>query len=326
MSKLASFLKSLYDQPDHKCLILGLDGSGKTTLLYRLKLGETVTTIPTIGFNCRHTATPANYIYSILTGLVGEEVKWGRDVVTFWDVGGCDKMRPFTRHYMTPCHSILFLVNTVECIRDQSRYQDTLQELEGQVKEALRHGLVFVGIVFTKQDLVLPSERIEHGAVCQRVLDTMKSIFPAHEGSRYSVFDIGVSSITGQGLDLMMEKLLAGIKQSCKTKPGRPGRMSPADTSEATSSESKGHTDDLYAGITPERFFEMMESGNLPQWDHRAHVRGGFYVLIKCLESGSGLWDAVDEFLVMLDKMLVTDAARAQVEGTERRFRNTVHR
>jgi hypothetical protein len=32
-------------------LIMGLDAAGKTTVLYRLKLGELVTTIPTIGFN-----------------------------------------------------------------------------------------------------------------------------------------------------------------------------------------------------------------------------------------------------------------------------------
>jgi len=30
---------------------LGLDASGKTSILYKLKLGEIVTTIPTIGFN-----------------------------------------------------------------------------------------------------------------------------------------------------------------------------------------------------------------------------------------------------------------------------------
>ena len=35
-----------------KCRILmvGLDAAGKTTMLYKLKLGEIVTTIPTIGF------------------------------------------------------------------------------------------------------------------------------------------------------------------------------------------------------------------------------------------------------------------------------------
>lgn len=32
-------------------LILGLDGAGKTTILYQTILGETVNTIPTIGFN-----------------------------------------------------------------------------------------------------------------------------------------------------------------------------------------------------------------------------------------------------------------------------------
>ena len=30
---------------------MGLDAAGKTTILYKLKLGEIVTTIPTIGFN-----------------------------------------------------------------------------------------------------------------------------------------------------------------------------------------------------------------------------------------------------------------------------------
>ena len=33
-----------------RMLMLGLDAAGKTTILYKLKLGEIVTTIPTIGF------------------------------------------------------------------------------------------------------------------------------------------------------------------------------------------------------------------------------------------------------------------------------------
>jgi GTPase SAR1 family protein len=31
--------------------MIGLDSAGKTTVLYKLKLGEVVSTIPTIGFN-----------------------------------------------------------------------------------------------------------------------------------------------------------------------------------------------------------------------------------------------------------------------------------
>ena len=50
--------------------MLGLDAAGKTTILYKLKLNETVSTIPTIGFNVE-TVKPCN-------GLE----------FTVWDVGG----------------------------------------------------------------------------------------------------------------------------------------------------------------------------------------------------------------------------------------------
>ena len=31
--------------------MLGLDGAGKTTILYKMKINETLSTVPTIGFN-----------------------------------------------------------------------------------------------------------------------------------------------------------------------------------------------------------------------------------------------------------------------------------
>ncbi len=49
--------------------MVGLDAAGKTTILYKLKLGEVVTTIPTIGFNV-------------------ETVEYGNLSITVWDVGG----------------------------------------------------------------------------------------------------------------------------------------------------------------------------------------------------------------------------------------------
>ena len=48
---------------------VGLDAAGKTTILYKLKLGEVVTTIPTIGFNV-------------------ETVEYKNISFTVWDVGG----------------------------------------------------------------------------------------------------------------------------------------------------------------------------------------------------------------------------------------------
>ena len=61
---------------------MGLDAAGKTTILYKLKLGEIVTTIPTIGFNV-------------------ETVEYKNISFTVWDVGGQDKIRPLWRHYFT---------------------------------------------------------------------------------------------------------------------------------------------------------------------------------------------------------------------------------
>ncbi|KMP04158.1 ADP-ribosylation factor [Coccidioides immitis RMSCC 2394] len=42
---------SIWRKKEMRILMVGLDAAGKTTILYKLKLGEIVTTIPTIGFN-----------------------------------------------------------------------------------------------------------------------------------------------------------------------------------------------------------------------------------------------------------------------------------
>ena len=57
-----------------RILMVGLDAAGKTTILYKLKLGEVVNTIPTIGFNV-------------------EEVSYKNISFHVWDVGGQDKIR-----------------------------------------------------------------------------------------------------------------------------------------------------------------------------------------------------------------------------------------
>ena len=50
MGVFASLLfKNLFGPKDMRILMVGLDAAGKTTILYKLKLGEIVTTIPTLG-------------------------------------------------------------------------------------------------------------------------------------------------------------------------------------------------------------------------------------------------------------------------------------
>ncbi|NXU60604.1 ARF4 factor, partial [Horornis vulcanius] len=61
-------------------LLVGLDAAGKTTILYKLKLGEIVTTIPTIG------KITSSYIFILVT------VEYKNICFTVWDVGGQDKI------------------------------------------------------------------------------------------------------------------------------------------------------------------------------------------------------------------------------------------
>jgi len=48
---LSRALQGIFGKKEMRILMVGLDAAGKTTILYKLKLGEIVTTIPTIGFN-----------------------------------------------------------------------------------------------------------------------------------------------------------------------------------------------------------------------------------------------------------------------------------
>uniref|UniRef100_A0A8C5CC36 ADP-ribosylation factor 5-like n=1 Tax=Gadus morhua TaxID=8049 RepID=A0A8C5CC36_GADMO len=45
----SSLFTKLFGKKQMRILMVGLDAAGKTTILYKLKLGEIVTTIPTIG-------------------------------------------------------------------------------------------------------------------------------------------------------------------------------------------------------------------------------------------------------------------------------------
>lgn len=49
---ISSLFGRLFGKKQVRILMVGLDAAGKTTILYKLKLGEIVTTIPTIGRNC----------------------------------------------------------------------------------------------------------------------------------------------------------------------------------------------------------------------------------------------------------------------------------
>ena len=48
---ISSIFQRIFGNKQVRILMVGLDAAGKTTILYKLKLGEIVTTIPTIGIH-----------------------------------------------------------------------------------------------------------------------------------------------------------------------------------------------------------------------------------------------------------------------------------
>merc|ERR1712031_121974 len=119
----------LVGKKDCRILMVGLDAAGKTTILYKLKLGEVVTTIPTIGFNV-------------------ETVEYKNISFTVWDVGGQDKIRPLWRHYYQGTQGLIFVVDS----NDRDRIEDAKDELNKMLNEdEMRDAILLV--FANKQDL-----------------------------------------------------------------------------------------------------------------------------------------------------------------------------
>ncbi|KAH9611671.1 hypothetical protein KSS87_003025 [Heliosperma pusillum] len=126
---LSKLVKMMFAKKEMRILMVGLDAAGKTTILYKLKLGEVVTTIPTIGFNV-------------------ETVDYKNVSFTVWDVGGQDKIRPLWRFYFQNTQGLIFVIDS----NDKDRVIEARDELhrmlnEDELKDATL--LVFAN----KQDL-----------------------------------------------------------------------------------------------------------------------------------------------------------------------------
>ena len=81
----------------------------KTTMLYKLKLGEVVTIIPTIGFNIE------TVDYKQIT----------------WDVGGEDKIRRLWRHFYQNTQFLIFVIDS----NDRDRIGEAKDEMMRMLNE-----------------------------------------------------------------------------------------------------------------------------------------------------------------------------------------------
>lgn len=66
---ISSLFNKWLGKKEMRILMVGLDAAGKTTILYKLKLGEIVTTIPTIGTSISTLISSSGSLMPLQTSL-----------------------------------------------------------------------------------------------------------------------------------------------------------------------------------------------------------------------------------------------------------------
>ncbi|KAF9781072.1 hypothetical protein IL306_014112 [Fusarium sp. DS 682] len=280
---------------EHVGIIIGNDTCGKTTFLYRLKFGEAVQAIPTIGFNVETMEYPDG------------------DKVTLWDVGGCDKIRPLIRHYMLKDRFLIFIQNCTDT--DPDRVEFSFEYLRMGMEMMLEFEAKHMFIIFNKQDLLSPEER-------PKVVKDLKAKIEAEIRPYADKLDIkildspGLSALWG----CQVHKVMEDIRKTLTPKKAT------GDTKTEIEKLEKGPSEEELVNrirtanaesVDAKTFWESFLDGSLEEWDHYTHLRAGFFVMHDCFAKGLGLLQCADEFMRHLNRLR---------EGNPERFRNTAHK
>ncbi|EKE42452.1 hypothetical protein ENUP19_0051G0013 [Entamoeba nuttalli] len=159
-------------------LILGLDSAGKTTILYRIASGETIMTVPTIGFNL-------------------EELEYNQMKFKVWDLGGQENLRPYWRCYYSGTNAIIFVVDSC----DRERIEVASKELEIISGDNNLQKTV-IAIFANKQD------DKKHCMSVEEITEKMK--LSEIQNVTWSIFE--TSGVTGEGLKEGMEWIASHCK------------------------------------------------------------------------------------------------------------------
>ena len=109
--------------------MVGVGAPGQTTMLFKQKLGETVMTLPTIGFNV-DTVVHNNTSFAV------------------WDVGGHDTTHLVWKHNLHNTHGLIFVVDST----DHERITEAHDKLHTMLAEDKLRDTVVV-VFANKQDL-----------------------------------------------------------------------------------------------------------------------------------------------------------------------------
>ena len=174
---IARMMDRLFEKSEARILMLGLDAAGKTTILFKMKLGEVVQSIPTIGFNV-------------------ETIEFKNSKLNVWDVGGQDKIRPMWKHYFQNAEGLIFVVDS----SDRKRVDKAREELHKILAEDDLKDTVLL-VFANKQDIAVMDvkeviEKLDLQSLKGRVWHCQ-----------------GTSAISGQGLTEGMTWLIKKLQK-----------------------------------------------------------------------------------------------------------------
>lgn len=133
----------LFGKVEYHILIRGLGSAGRTAILYKLKLGKTIETIPTIGINV-------------------ETMEWKGCDLNILDIGGGDNIRTLYRHFIQNTAAIIYVVDATDSFSllsketEEDRFDKDMRSSEGLLFNTLREDELrdcIVLIYLNKQDL-----------------------------------------------------------------------------------------------------------------------------------------------------------------------------
>lgn len=120
--------ESIFPSKDKRIVFLGLDSVGKTTIVYQLKLGETVKTISTTGFNVETIQVAVISTVFLLPHprqLLFINFQYKNLRLTMWDAGGQSHIRGHWRYHLDNTDLLVFVIDST----DVERMEDATNEL-----------------------------------------------------------------------------------------------------------------------------------------------------------------------------------------------------
>uniref|UniRef100_A0A6B2LLW4 Uncharacterized protein n=1 Tax=Arcella intermedia TaxID=1963864 RepID=A0A6B2LLW4_9EUKA len=175
---ISKIWSALFDLPEIKIIIVGLDNAGKTTTLYTLLMGEVYVTKPTVGSNV-------------------EEILYKNCKFVMWDIGGQENLRLSWPTYYNDTSVVIYVIDSTD--------RDRMALSKAEMYKMLEHDRLK-----TCKLLILANKNDLKGAMTQAEVSEFLGV------SNIKDHDWHIQSccaLTGEGLKEGMEWIAQNVKK-----------------------------------------------------------------------------------------------------------------